>query len=76
MAVKLGQKVRDRVTGFSGVVMGRTEYLYGCVSCGILSEQLKDGKPMEWSWIDEQRLDDNSEAKAGGPQEFIAPERG
>lgn len=28
--VYLGQEVRDRLTGFSGVVTGRAEYITGC----------------------------------------------
>jgi hypothetical protein len=66
--VKLGEKVRDRITGFNGTVMARTEYLNGCISYAILPEKLKDGNPQEWVWIDEQRLDPLSPAKRGGPQ--------
>jgi hypothetical protein len=66
--IKLGQKVKDKFTGFTGIVMGRTEYLYGCISIGILPSKLKDGKPADWVWIDEQRLTCLSKAKAGGPQ--------
>ena len=29
--IKLGQEVKDRVTGFKGIVIGRTEYLHGCL---------------------------------------------
>lgn len=66
--VKLGDKVKDKLTGFEGIVMGRTEYLNGCVSIGILPIELKDGKPQDWVWIDEQRVDITSKADRGGPQ--------
>lgn len=66
--IKLGQKVKDKITGFTGVVMGRTEYLYGCVSVAVLSTKLKDDKPKDWVWFDEQRLTLLSKAKSGGPQ--------
>ena len=66
--IKLGCEVKDKLTGFTGIAMGRTEYLYGCVSIAVLSSKLKDGKPADWVWIDEQRLTVLSKAKAGGPQ--------
>ena len=28
--IKLGQEVKDRVTGFKGIAIGRTHYLQGC----------------------------------------------
>jgi len=74
MGIKLGQKVKDKYTGFAGTAMGRTEYLYGCTLIAILSNELKDGKPMDWVWIDEQRLTVTSKATAGGPQP-LAPQR-
>jgi len=43
--VDLGDLVRDPITGFEGVVSSRTEFLYGCVRCGVTSQTLdKDGK--------------------------------
>jgi len=69
MTIKLGQKVKDKLTGFSGTVMARTEYLNGCVSYGILSDKLnKEGNPKDWQWFDEQRLTVKSKVKVGGPQ--------
>jgi len=72
--VTLGTKVTDRLTGFTGIAMGRTEYLYGCTSIGVLPQDLKDGRTQDWVWLDEQRLDATSEAEAGGPQPE-APQR-
>ncbi|MFH0995779.1 MAG: hypothetical protein V1844_09825 [Pseudomonadota bacterium] len=53
---KLGEVLKDKVTGFQGVVMGRTEYFTQCAHYGLCSQTLKDGKPLEWEWIDETRL--------------------
>lgn len=53
---KQGETLRDKVTGFQGVVMARTDYFTGCVHCGLCSRTLKDGKPIEWEWFDETRL--------------------
>jgi hypothetical protein len=33
--IKLGQKVRDIVSGAEGVVVAKTEYLNGCVQFGV-----------------------------------------
>jgi hypothetical protein len=67
MTVKLGQVVTDRMTGFSGTVVARTEYLYGCVQICLNPGQLKDRKPLGCEWFDEQRLTNASEATSGGP---------
>jgi hypothetical protein len=68
MAVKLGEKVKDTLSGFEGTATGRAEYLYGCVRVQV--EGVKpdsDGKPVE-VWFDEQRLTEASEAPVGGPR--------
>jgi hypothetical protein len=56
MKFKLGQVVKDVVTGFEGVVTGRTEWLNGCVRYGVQSRKLKEGVPTEAQWFDEQQL--------------------
>jgi len=67
--IKMGDKVKDSISGFSGIVIGRAEYLYGCVQILVQPESLQeDGDPMESRWMDEQRFDVRSKAKAGGPQ--------
>lgn len=65
--VKLGSMVTDSITGFSGVAIGRCEYLYGCVRVQVQSCDLKEGKVIDTEWFDEQRLGE-FEAKSGGPQ--------
>lgn len=76
--VRLGSKVRDTLTGFSGVATARTVYLYGCVRITITPTDLRDGKPGEDHWFDEQRVEvleerepavsPASSATSGGPQ--------
>lgn len=51
--IKLGDNVKDTITGYTGVVVARTEWLYGCVRFGVQSKELKDGKPMDVYWLDE-----------------------
>ena len=68
MVIKLGEKVRDSISGFSGIATARAEYLFGCVRVLIEPTALVDGKLAEGEWFDEQRLTADSDAQAGGPQ--------
>lgn len=56
MKFELGVTLKDKITGFQGVAMGRTEYFTDCSHYGLCSRELKDGKPVEWQWFDETRL--------------------
>ena len=72
--VKLGSKVKDSMTGFKGVAVSRTEYLYGCVSVGVQPRGLTEkGKSQELEYFDEQRLEDESDAPVGGPGDHPPP---
>lgn len=81
--IKLGSKVKDSITGLTGIATSRTEYLYGCVHIGVTPTELKDGKPIESSWFDEQRIElveekkpevsKASSAKSGGPSLVGSP---
>lgn len=67
--IKMGDKVKDVISGFEGVATGRAEYLHGCVKILVEPEGLQEsGKPIGAEWFDEQRLDASSETEAGGPQ--------
>jgi hypothetical protein len=54
--IKLGDKVRDRVTGFEGIVTSRTVYLNGCIQYGVKPCKCVNGKPIDAEWIDEKQL--------------------
>ena len=51
----LGLKVREVVTGFSGVVTSVSFDLYGCVQA-LVSPGVKDGKLGDQVWFDVKRL--------------------
>ena len=54
---ELGTVLRDLVTNFKGVVMGRTQYYTGCNHYGLISQKMTEkGRPDEWQWLDETRL--------------------
>jgi hypothetical protein len=59
----LGSKVKDEVTGFEGIGVSFTEWMYGCNRVGIESLALKDGKPIPPQYFDEQRVEILEEAK-------------
>jgi hypothetical protein len=55
---ELGQEVKEKVTGYAGVVMSRSEYFTGCLHYGIQSRSLTpDGKTKDWEYFDESRLE-------------------
>lgn len=54
--IKLGQKVKDTITGFEGIALGRTEWLYGCVRVTVQPQQLFEGKTIEPEVFDEPQL--------------------
>lgn len=55
--INLGDRVRDRITGFTGIAVARAEYLYGCNRFSVLPEKLADKKIQESQWFDEPQLD-------------------
>ncbi len=54
--VELGDMVRDRLTGFTGIVVNQTEWLYGCVRCSVQSIDLHEGKPIALECFDYDQL--------------------
>lgn len=54
--ITLGDEVKDKVTGFEGIAIARTEFLNGCARVGVQSQKLKDGVPTEMQTFDEPQL--------------------
>lgn len=62
---QLGQHLRDRISGFDGVVMCRTEYLHNCARYGLTPRDVdKDGKPRDSIYFDEDQVEPMPEKKA------------
>lgn len=53
----LGDTVKDRVTGFTGVVMARVQYITGCNQYHVQPPKLKAGALQDGHYFDEMRLD-------------------
>ena len=56
MYIALGSKVRDTVTGLTGIATCRCEYLNGCVRYAVQPSVDKDGKYIDSYWIDEGQI--------------------
>lgn len=58
MTINLGDKVKDSISGFSGIVTGRFLYLNGCVRINVDPDHLdKDGKSLDGHVFDENQLE-------------------
>ena len=78
--IKLGGEVRDKITGFKGIAIARTEWLYGCARIVVQPPVGKDGKCPANETFDELQLDvlkaakiavetPTSSERTGGPQD-------
>lgn len=54
--VNLGDKCKDKVTGFEGVAVARTEWLYNCTRITVQPPVGKDGKHPDNATFDEPSL--------------------
>jgi hypothetical protein len=54
---KLGWTLKDKITGFKGVVTGRCEYISGCHQVLLVPAVSKTGDHREGHWFDEQRCE-------------------
>jgi len=54
---RLGMKVRDRITGFEGIITGHVVYISGCNQDLVNPRVDADGKLRDSQWFDEQRLE-------------------
>lgn len=72
--IKLGQKARDTVSGFTGTVVARTEWLNGCVRIAIQPKVDKDGKMVDNAEFDEPQVEVVVEEPIGrGPSDTGGP---
>jgi hypothetical protein len=55
--IKLGSKVKDEITGLSGIVTGYVTYLSGCNQALVVPKAAADGTFKDDQWFDDQRLE-------------------
>lgn len=53
----LGHTAKDKITGFVGVITARVDYLTGCNRYHLQPRELKDGKPVEGIYFDEDQIE-------------------
>lgn len=53
----MGSTVKDSVTGYTGIAVARSVWMYGCARIGVDSQKLVKGKVAETQWLDEQRVE-------------------
>jgi hypothetical protein len=57
-ALKLGERVRDTITGFRGVVIARAEHLHDTPSVRVAPQGLSgNGHPIDPCWFSESRME-------------------
>jgi hypothetical protein len=56
--IGLGDRVKDPVTGFAGIVVCETKWLHGCIRLGVQPETMRkgDAKIPEAQYFDQSQL--------------------
>ena len=73
MNIKLGNKLRCAITGFTGIATAKIEYINGCVQFLVKPRLDKEGKSVEGQYLDWQQLEvieggiEIKGAQTGGP---------
>ena len=57
MEIELGNKVRDKVTGFEGIATAKIEYINGCIQFCVKPKVKEDGKMPDGEYIDVDELE-------------------
>lgn len=55
--ISLGDKVKCKLTGFTGIAVAKTEFINGCIQYGVVSKIGKDKKYPDEINIDESSLE-------------------
>lgn len=77
----MGSRVRDKISGFTGIATARTEYLNGCARVVVEPDKLGEkGELIEGKYFDEPQLDVLLEGvislgpdDVGGPHDHAVP---
>lgn len=55
--MKIGDRVKDKISGFQGIVTGIVDYISGCKQALVAPPVDKEKKLVESQWFDVQRLE-------------------
>ena len=86
--IELGKAYKDIVTGFSGIAVSRTTFLWSCARVALQPVGLHEKRPIEPQYFDEHQLVEDKKQKGidasklvaaasdpGGPGECAKPHR-
>lgn len=82
--IKLGDKVKDTISGFEGVAISRHSYLQGCDRISVQPPVDNEGKLPDTASFDEPQLtvvvpqivSKVEEAPNGGPERYMPTKKG
>jgi len=55
--IAMGDKVKDTLSGFTGIVLGRAEHLTGCNQVYVLPASDSDNELKDGVWFDVERVE-------------------
>lgn len=53
----LGDKASDQISGLTGIIVSRSESLYGCSRYWLQPQDHKDGEVLKGGWFDEDQIE-------------------
>ena len=56
-AIRLGDKARDTVTGYEGIVVCISDWISGCRRISLQGQDLHEGKPIDPQGFDVEQLE-------------------
>lgn len=78
---ELGSRVRDKITGYEGIIICRAQWLNNCNTYSVKRTELKDGLPQDSVSFDEPQLElveedvVSSSRNTGGPERAMPSTR-
>ena len=75
----LGDEIRDVITGFTGIITARSQWLSNCNTYNVQARTLHEGKPIDVKHFDEPQLElvkktvVPEKRGTGGPERPITP---
>jgi hypothetical protein len=57
MSIQLGDLVKDKISGFTGIAVAKTQWLTGCDRIDVQPREMHEGRPIEAQWFDVTMLD-------------------
>ena len=56
MGIRLGSKVQDKVTGFTGIAVAKTKFLFGRLDMQVQPQAVVEGYPVKCETFPESQL--------------------